>query len=127
MNIVPALIVLLVCQLAGTAVQQLFALPVPGAVIGMALLFAALVIRRKIPESLQQTSLTLLRYLPLLFVPAGVGVMEQFGLLRREWLPISAALVGSVIATIAFTGLVMQVCLKLSGAKPEHGGREHDG
>lgn len=114
MNIVPSLIVLLVCQLAGTAAQQAFSLPVPGAVIGMVLLFAGLMVRRKVSEDLQVTSLTLLRYLPLLFVPAGVGVMQQFGLMQREWLPITAALVGSVLATIAFTGIVMQFCLRLS-------------
>ena len=123
MNVIPSLIVLLACQLAGTAVQQFFSLPIPGAVIGMLLLFVGLIARRKISENLQQTSLTLLRYMPLLFVPVGVGVMQQFGLLGREWLPISAALVGSLIATIAFTGVVMQVCLRLSGQPSDKDGK----
>jgi holin-like protein len=114
MNLIPALIALFACQLAGTAVQILFALPIPGAVIGMLLLFIGLLVRRKIPDDLQLTSLTLLRYLPLLFVPAGVGVMQQFGLLKREWLPITASLIGSIIITIAFTGVVMQFCLRWS-------------
>ncbi len=126
MNIVPSLIVLLACQLAGTAAQQAFALPVPGAVIGMLLLFAGLIARRKASEDLQRTSLTLLRYLPLLFVPAGVGVMQQFGLLEREWLPIAAALIGSIVATIAFTGIVMQFCLRLSEPKPNDVGGARD-
>lgn len=124
MNLIPALIVLFACQLAGTAIQILFALPVPGAVIGMLLLFLILLARRKIPDGLHLTSMTLLRYLPLLFVPAGVGVMEQFGLLRREWLPITASLVGSIIITIAFTGVVMQFCLRLGrSANNDDGGR----
>ncbi|MDE2265782.1 MAG: CidA/LrgA family protein [Alphaproteobacteria bacterium] len=123
MNLIPALIALFACQLAGTALQILFALPVPGAVIGMLLLFVALLVRRNIPAGLQLTSLTLLRYLPLLFVPAGVGVMQQFGLLKREWLPISASLIGSIIITIAFTGLVMQFCLRRSRPADNDEGR----
>lgn len=43
----------------------------------------------------------------LLFVPAGVGIIAEFGLVRKEWLPIAAALVGSTVLSIAATGLVM--------------------
>ena len=121
-----AFTLLLVYQLVGEVAVHLLALPVPGPVVGMLLLFLTLLYRGSAPEGLRGTCQTLLSHLSLLFVPAGVGVMEQFGLLQREWLPISAALIGSVFATIAFTGLVMQFCLKLNGAKPEQSG-ERDG
>lgn len=114
MSPLSAFIVLLVCQLIGTAIQQAFALSIPGAVIGMLLLFACLVLRGKHDDGLGKTANLLLRYLPLLFVPAGVGVMNQFGLIAKEWLPITASLVLSLLATIAFTGIVMQVGLRLT-------------
>lgn len=117
MPLLPAVIVLLLCQLIGTAIQQVFALPIPGAVIGMVLLFAILIMRGKHDDGLGKTARTLLRYLPLLFVPAGVGVMDQFGLIAKEWLPITASLVISLLATIAFTGIVMQFCLRLTGPR----------
>jgi len=43
----------------------------------------------------------------LLFVPAGVGIIAEAGLLRQQWLPIVAALLGSTVLSIAVTGLVM--------------------
>lgn len=115
MNFLPFLTVILAAQLAGSVVQILFDLPVPGAVIGMFILFATLVLRKKpMPEGLNQTASTLLRYLPLLFIPAGVGVMQQFTVLGQQFMPIMVTLFVSCVVTIAFTGLLMQLCLKLT-------------
>ncbi len=111
---------LLVCQLVGEVLAQLLRLPLPGPVIGMAILFAGLLLRGEVPEGLQQTSRGLLDHLSLLFVPAGVGVMLHLSLVEREWLPISAALVGSTVLTIAVTATVMRLLDRLM----ERGGKE---
>jgi putative effector of murein hydrolase LrgA (UPF0299 family) len=93
-------------------VGELFAaglkLPVPGPVIGMALLFGGLVIRGRIPDELAKTGDGLLGSLSLLFVPAGVGVMLHAPLLARDWVAITGALIGSTLATIAVTAWVMR-------------------
>jgi len=99
--------VLLVCQLAGEVTAHLLGLPVPGPVIGMVLLFVALVIKGGVPPAMEQVCRSFLTNLSLLFVPAAVGVSVHFALLAREWLPITAAVLISTLATIAITGLVM--------------------
>jgi holin-like protein len=43
----------------------------------------------------------------LLFVPAGVGIITEGDLLRREWLPIIVALVGSTLIGLVATGWLM--------------------
>jgi putative effector of murein hydrolase LrgA (UPF0299 family) len=83
-------------------------LPIPGPVLGMALLFLGLLAKGSVPPRLATTSDVLLGNLSLLFVPAGVGVMLHAKLLGREWLPISIALIISTMITIAVTGFVMQ-------------------
>ena len=98
---------LLLCQLAGEVFVMWSGLPVPGPVVGMALLFAGLVLRGGIPEGLGRAVDGLLSHLSLLFVPAGVGVMLHIAMLRKEWLAISLALVVSAVMTIAITGLLM--------------------
>ena len=103
-----ALTVLLVYQLIGEVVVQLLGLPVPGPVVGMLLLFVTLLLRGTAPEWLRTTSNGLLGHLSLLFVPAGVGVMQHFQRLGAEWLPIAVALVASTIITIGVTALVMR-------------------
>jgi len=112
MNVVGALTVLLVCQTAGEAVALYFKLPVPGPVIGLAILFAVLAVRGRAPAGLADTANGLLKHLSLLFVPAGVGVMVHLNRIGAEWLPIAAALLGSTMITIAVTALVMQALMK---------------
>lgn len=107
-----ALTALLVCQLAGEVAARALGLPVPGPVVGMAILFAALVLRGGIPDPLRNTAAELLRHLSLLFVPAGVGVLSHFGRIGAEWPAIGAALVVSTLATIAVTGVVLGFLLR---------------
>jgi holin-like protein len=103
-----ALTTLLVYQLAGEVLAQALALPV----IGMALLFATLALRRGASAGLRDTANGLLAHLSLLFVPAGVGVMVHFARLGDEWLPIAVALVGSTVLTIAGTAVTMRWLLR---------------
>jgi holin-like protein len=101
------LTLLLICQLVGEAIVLAVGLPVPGAVAGMALLFAGLMVRGALPEELATTSDALVGHLSLLFVPAGVGVMLHADLLRRDGAAILVALVVSTLLAIAVTALVM--------------------
>lgn len=106
---------LLVFQFLGEVISKGFDLPLPGPVVGMALLFLALVVRGEVPDGLKDTANGLLKHLSLLFVPAGVGVMMHLHLLQDEWQGITVALLVSTVATIAVTALVMVGLEKLMG------------
>lgn len=112
-----AITMLLVFQLAGEAISLVLGLPVPGPVIGLSLLFLALVLRGGVPDQLRSTANGLLQHLSLLFVPAGVGVMVHLARLRDEWLPITVALVASTVLTIACTALVMRWLMRVFAAR----------
>ena len=101
------LTLIFVCQLAGELVVGTLAMPVPGPVVGMVLLFFYLALRRSVPEGLGQAASGLQRAMSLLFVPAGAGVMLHFHLLAEAALPLGLGLLVSTIATIAVTGLLM--------------------
>ncbi len=103
----PFLTMILALQLAGEVLHLALGLPVPGPVIGMALLFFGLLLSRRTAPDLEKTAFALLDNLSLLFVPAGVGVMLYLPLLAAEWRPVLAALIGSTVAAIAVTGWVM--------------------
>jgi holin-like protein len=99
---------LLACQLVGEIFVRLSHLPIPGPLVGMALLFTFLVVRGRTPPALEIMVGQLLGNLSLLFVPAGVGIMLHLDLIEAGWLPIGAALLASTALTIAATGLIMQ-------------------
>ncbi|NVJ96262.1 MAG: CidA/LrgA family protein [Marivivens sp.] len=100
------------CQLIGEVIVGTLALPVPGPVVGMVLLFIYLIIRGFVPEDLGEVAGGLQKYMSLLFVPAGAGVMMHFGLIGEAAMPIAAALVVSTLATIAVTALIMSRLMK---------------
>jgi holin-like protein len=102
-----ALATLLVFQTVGEVLSYGLRLPVPGPVLGMALLLVLLVLRPSAAERLRPTSLELLKHLSLLFVPAGVGVMLHAARIGKEWLPIVASLLISTALAIAVTALVV--------------------
>ena len=98
---------LLIYQLVGELVVRAFTLPIPGPVIGMALLFLILLVRGRVGEPLRDGASTLLQHLSLLFIPAGAGVMLHLQRIESEWLPIAVALIVSTFAGMAVTGLVL--------------------
>ena len=119
---IESFVLLLACELAGEVVVRLTGLPVPGPVLGMAFLFAGLVASGRVPAPLQTTVEGLFQHLSLLFVPAGVGVMLYLSVIQREWLPITAAVIGSTVLTLIVTALVMQLFFRLSDSHESEDG-----
>jgi holin-like protein len=99
---------LLVFQTLGEGLAYAFALPVPGPVIGMVLLFCFLAAKRDAAPKLAPGALEFLKHLSLLFIPAGVGIMAHAQRVAAEWLPIGAALIASTMASLAVTALVLK-------------------
>ena len=107
---ISALTLLLIFQLIGEVLARWLNLPIPGPVIGMLLLFLALVLRRGPGDDLRNTSQNLLQHLSLLFVPAGTGIMVHLHRVADEWLPLLLSLLISTVATLVVTALAMKLC-----------------
>lgn len=92
---------LLLYQLMGEVIARAFDAPVPGPVIGMALMLFLLLLREKwapvLPRevgdgTLEKTSTGLLSHLSLMFIPAGVGVVQRLDLVVQHGLALFVAL-----------------------------------
>ena len=125
-QMIETLTLLLAMQLLGEVLVRLLELPVPGPVVGMAVLFFALLIRGKpLPGAMGQTVNGLLRHLSMLFIPAGVGVILYLGVIADQWLAISLSLVFSTLLTIAVTGWLMKKLGSESGGQADGQDQEH--
>ena len=116
---VHAFLALLICQLAGEVIVRIAGLPVPGPVVGLVVLLIVLMVRGRVPESLERMSNGLLSHLSLLFIPAGVGIIAHLERIRADWLPLAAALVVSTILTISVGAVVFRIVSGLTRARPE--------
>jgi putative effector of murein hydrolase LrgA (UPF0299 family) len=119
-------LILLAFQLLGEIATRTLGLPAPGPVVGLALLVAALAAYREwrpfddrhLTESdLGRASNGLLASLSLLFVPAGVGVVQYLGLLREQGLALATALIVSTLLTLMATVGAFALVGRLLGAR----------
>jgi holin-like protein len=97
---------LIAFQVAGEGLVGLFRLPVPGPVVGLALLAGFCLVRGRIPPSIEQAGDALLKHLSLLFVPAGVGLIAFGETLLDEGPRLVAVLFVSTLITLAATAWV---------------------
>ena len=79
--------------LAGELLHKLIPLPIPAGIYGLVLLAAALLTGIVKLEQVKQTGDFLTSIFPLLFVPTVAGVMEVWGLIAANLIPIAIALV----------------------------------
>jgi len=94
--------IILLFSFIGEALHVLLPLPVPASIWGMVLFFLALCLRIVKVESVREVSLFLVEIMPLLFVPAAVGLMES-------WDIVAPHVVAYVVIMVVTTFLVMTV------------------
>jgi len=80
----------------------------PGPLIGMLLLLLCLQLKWVSLEKVERVGDHLLAHLSLLFIPAGVGVVSSWGLIKSQALTISLLIVVPTLVVIGITGLVVE-------------------
>ena len=110
--------IILLYQLIGELFQKFFGLSIPGPVIGLVLLLLTLLLIQKrqrvvpIKEDLFNSAEILLNYLPLLFIPVGVGVVMHLSLLEDNLASVIFVIILGTLSTLALTGYIMEKILR---------------
>ena len=119
---IASLSLILLCQLAGEVVVRGFALPMPGPVVGLVLLLGLLLARDRVAvlaqgplrlDGVETVAKNMLAHLSLLFVPAGVGVVQKLDLIAEHGIAIAAVLAISVVVTLVVTVATFLVASRL--------------
>ena len=114
-----SIFIILLFQLIGEFIQKFFELSIPGPVIGLIFLLSVMLIIKKINKQdtgfetkLVNSAENLLTYLPLLFIPLGVGVVMHLSLLEENLVPVILVIIIGTLLTLALTGFVFEKLLK---------------
>jgi len=110
------LLQLLVFQALGEVLSRFLIPSIPGPVVGLVLLLGFLGWAGQVPRKMELVGTTILEHLGLLFVPASVGVVMFWPLLRTHVVAVAVALVLSVLATVFITAVVLRA---VSRVRPE--------
>jgi holin-like protein len=109
---IASLSLILLCQLAGEVFVRGLGLPMPGPVIGLMLLLVLLLARDRFAvlargplqgDGVESASRGLLANLSLLFIPAGVGVVQKLDLVAEHGVAFVGVLAISVMVTLLVT------------------------
>ena len=114
-----SIFIILLFQLIGEFIQKFFELSIPGPVIGLIFLLSVMLIIKKMNKQdtgfetkLVNSAENLLTYLPLLFIPVGVGVVMHLSLLEENLVPVILVIIIGTLLTLALTGFVFEKLLK---------------
>jgi len=106
------LAVILAVTLAGEALHHFIPLPVPAGIYGMVLLLACLCLGLIKLRHVRDTALLLIELMPLMFIPAGVGLIDSFGVLRANLAAYAAITAVSTFAVMIVSGRVAQAVIR---------------
>lgn len=102
------LILLTLCLWVGNIISKIIPVMIPGSIIGLLLLFFLLAFQL-IPTCWIKNSCNLfMRYMTVLFIPAAMGIMDNYSLLLENWIPIIFSTVGGSLIVLIFTAFLTE-------------------
>ncbi|WP_026658644.1 CidA/LrgA family protein [Butyrivibrio sp. AC2005] len=119
MKYIKQFLIILGFSFLGELLKTILPLPIPASIYGMALLFIALVTGIVKYEKVKDTGLFLIEIMPVMFIPAGVGLMSSWITLKPILLPVSLITVVTIITVMMATGWVSQIIIRKSRKKDE--------
>ena len=117
MKYLKQLLIILGISFLGELLKYFLPLPIPASIYGMVILFALLLSGALPLSAVRETGNLLVAVMPVMFIPAGVGLMASWDILRPLLLPVVVITVAVLVIVMAVSGLAAQPILLHSGPK----------
>ena len=121
MKYIKQFMIILAISFIGELLKYLLPLPVPASIYGMVLMFLALLTGVLKLEQVRETGKFLIEIMPLMFIPAGVGLMSSWGTLKPLLFPVAVITVAKIVTVLVASGHTAQFILK----KEKKRGEDH--
>ena len=112
MKYVKQFLVILTISFMGDILNIVLPLPIPASIYGMVILFALLCTGILKLEEVRETGKFLIEIMPVMFIPAGVGLMDSWGVLKPILLPVSIITMVSLVLVMGLGGRVTQFVIR---------------
>jgi len=100
--------------------EILLPLPVPASIYGLVLMLLALVTGIVKIEQVKDTAVFLIEIMPVMFIPAAVGLLDSWSVLRPTIVPVIVITVLTTIIVMVVTGRVTQNVIRKGREKEEN-------
>lgn len=102
-------LIILLISFIGEMLSILIPLPVPGSVYGLVLMLLALIFKIIKIDQVRSTSKFLIEIMPIMFIPAGVGLMISFETLKPILLEVVVITIITTILVMGVSGVIAQL------------------
>ena len=106
--------IILLVSFVGELLKYVIPLPVPASIYGLVILFILLETGILKLDAVKETSIFLIEIMPLMFIPAGVGLMESWGDLNTMLVEVVVIILVSTVLVMGVSGKVTELVLKRS-------------
>lgn len=117
MKFVTQFFYILACSALGELLQEAIPLPIPAAIYGIVLMLAALATGILKSEQVADAARFLISIMGVFFVAPVVNILQYWGLVAPQLVPICVITVSSTLVVFAVSGLVTKVLLKKEDGK----------
>lgn len=108
MKYVKQFLIILGISLIGEVLKYVLPLPIPASIYGMAILFACLMAGIVKLDDVRETGKFLIEIMPMMFIPAGVGLMDSWETLQPVFFPVCMITVITIFTVMLATGRLSQ-------------------
>ena len=112
--------IILILSFSGELLNLLIPLPIPASIWGFALMFVCLQTGFLKLDYVKDTAIFLIEIMPLMFIPAAVGLMESWGIIRAKIIPYLVITVISTFLVMAAAGKITQAVIRRDRKKACH-------
>ncbi|MCD8122404.1 MAG: CidA/LrgA family protein [Clostridiales bacterium] len=114
--------VILAFSFVGELLHYVLPLPIPASIYGIVLLFLSLEFQLVPAAAVEETGLFLIEIMPVMFIPAAVGLLDSWNILRSSLVQYLAVILLSTIIVMVVSGSVTQFVI---AQKEKKKGGEH--
>lgn len=114
-------LIIITISFAGEVLKMLLPFKMPASIYGMLILFLCLMTKIIKLEQVRDCGKFLIEIMPVMFIPAGVGLMSSYDVLRPMIIPVSIITIVSLIAVMAVSGLVSQSVIRMQSNRRKYG------
>ena len=107
-------LIILAISLIGEILKVLLPLPIPASIYGMVIMFVCLLTGVIKLEQVRETGKFLIEIMPVMFIPAGVGLMSSWNVLQPVLVPVSVITVITIFTVMGATGVISQFIIRLN-------------
>ena len=115
MKYVKQFLLILFISFIGEIFNKLIPLPIPASIYGMMILFFGLLIGIIKLENVKEVGSFLIEIMPIMFIPAGVGLMTSWVTLKKILIPVLIITALTNVTVMLATGHISQMIIRKSG------------